>query len=530
MSSPKVSPQAPPSAKVVVNPSAASLRPFEIGERIGGKYVYERTIAEGGMAVVVAASHQELGETVALKLLKPAMLVDQELVVRFAREAKATARVRSEYSVKVFDVGVDDRRGPFMVMEYLKGRDLRTVVEAEGRVGERRVAEIAIQACEALAAAHVLGIVHRDVKPENIFVTEQGHIESIRILDFGISKAALTGSVMNTDLSLVTTQMLMGSPVYMSPEQMRSSTHVDGRSDIWSLGVTLYEALAGRPPFTAESVTQLCAMVLEKPAPHLREFAPEVSPALADVVMHCLRKDPAQRFQNVGELALSLLPFAPSRARLSVERIASHFEAIGVPVDMPDRGSSPPPPPSMNGPRSSGSPVPARVNPRAETVLRLPALQKRERRRTTTTALAGAALFVTSFCLVAWVLPLGAKASATPPAPPASLAAPPSAAAPTAAPTTSMLATAPTNASSAASGPSSAPPPSADTLADTRHPVPKYVPHVVAVRPHPTQDPTAPAVPSDAPPAATSAAPVATAPPTLTKPEPAPDDPRPLPP
>jgi serine/threonine-protein kinase len=490
-----------------VNPSAASLRPFELGERIGGKYVYERTIAEGGMAVVVAASHQELGETVALKLLKPAMLVDQELVVRFAREAKATARVRSEYSVKVFDVGVDDRRGPFMVMEYLKGRDLRTVVEAEGRVGERRVAEIAIQACEALAAAHVLGIVHRDVKPENIFLTEHGNIESIRILDFGISKAALTGSVMNTDLSLVTTQMLMGSPVYMSPEQMRSSTHVDGRSDIWSLGITLYEALAGRPPFTAESVTQLCAMVLEKQPPHLREFNPDVSPAIADVVMHCLRKDPGQRFQNVGELALALLPFAPSRARLSVERIASLFEAIGVPVEVPDRGSSPPPP-SIGAPRSSGAPLPERVSARADTVLRLPALHKRERRRTTTTVLAGAALFLASFALMAWVVPLGAKAS--PPAPPA-----------------------PTTVTQATTSPEPAPTPTGDPVAELSPAVSRPVPvRLPTIRPRATQDPAPTAAAATAPPepsAPTTAAPAPSAAPTVTRTDPAPDDPRPLP-
>lgn len=335
--------QTPASGVLQALPSAASMAPFEVGEIIGDKYVFERIIAEGGMAVVVAAQHQELGETVAVKVLKPAMLVDRDLVTRFAREAKTTVRVRSEYSVKVLDVGVDARRGPFMVMECLKGEDLRAIIDREGRLSERRAAEMAMQACEALGAAHVLGIIHRDVKPENIFVTSDGGIDSIRVLDFGISKAALTGSVMNTDISLVKTQMLMGSPIYMAPEQMRSSSHVDGRADIWALGITLYELLSGKPPFIAESVTNLCALVLETRPVHLSQAAPGIHPEFASVVMRCLSKDPESRFANVGELATALLPFAPSRARISAERLVSKFAEIGVTVTPPSRASTAPP-------------------------------------------------------------------------------------------------------------------------------------------------------------------------------------------
>jgi eukaryotic-like serine/threonine-protein kinase len=385
---------APSSGLLPIAPYEESQRPFEVGEIIGDKYVFERVIAEGGMAVVVAALHQELGETVAIKVLKPAMLVDRDLVTRFAREAKTTVRVRSEYSVKVFDVGVDKRRGPFMVMEHLKGEDLRSLLDRETRLPERRSAELAIQACEALAAAHVLGIIHRDVKPENIFVTTDGQIDSIRVLDFGISKAALTGSVMNTDISLVKTQMLMGSPVYMSPEQMRSSSHVDGRADIWALGISMYEMLAGKPPFVSESVTNLCAMVLEKqPTPLLTEN-PSVHPDLANIVMKCLRKDPAERYANVGDLATALLAHAPSRARLSVERIASRYEEIGINVPLPTRASNAPPRPDPTTAEIPVSLEEPRVNTRAKTMLLASTVEKRDHRRLGILTAAGTALLL----------------------------------------------------------------------------------------------------------------------------------------
>jgi serine/threonine protein kinase len=372
---------APTSGLLPLLPSAESQKPFKVGEVIGDKYVFERVIAEGGMAVVIAAMHQELGEIVAIKVLKPAMLVDRELVTRFAREAKTTVRVRSEYSVKVLDVGVDKIRGPFMVMEFLKGEDLRTVVDRDGKVAEKRVAEVAIQVCEALAAAHVLGIIHRDVKPENIFLTSDGHIDSVRVLDFGISKAALTGSVMNTDISLVKTQMLMGSPVYMSPEQMRSSSHVDGRADIWALGISMYEMLCGQPPFQSESVTNLCAMVLEKQPPPLMSVNPALDPRLCDIVMRCLRKDPGERFQNVGELAFSLLDHAPPRARMSVERIASKYAEIGVRVSAIARESVRPPSMSSPPPAATIKASEARVSSRDKTMLLATTVEKRDQKK-----------------------------------------------------------------------------------------------------------------------------------------------------
>jgi eukaryotic-like serine/threonine-protein kinase len=294
------------------------------GDRIGDRYIFERKLAEGGMAYIVVA--RDTDELVAIKLLKPHAFEQEDGVARFAKEAKATALVDSDHCIKVITVGQDAKLGPFVVMELLDGLDLRHIIDQRGPQPIASIAEIAIQVCDALSAAHSIGIIHRDIKPENIFVVQDGANLSARVLDFGISKGALTGYVMNTDISLVSTQALLGSPVYMAPEQMRSTSEVDARADIWSLGISMYEAVTGIPPWHSESVTTQCAMVLEKECPPAHIVNPKVSPEFSALINWCLAKDREQRPRDVAELARALLAFAPLSAQQCVQTIVARTQ------------------------------------------------------------------------------------------------------------------------------------------------------------------------------------------------------------
>src|SRR5499427_6473237 len=319
--------------------------PFQMGDVICGKYQVSQLIGAGGMGFVVSAIHLELGEKVALKFLRPEALSNQELVGRFAREARASVRIKSEYVARVFDVGSLPDGQPFMVMEYLEGKDLADVLRDEGPLPVKRAVEYVMQACEALAVAHAAGVVHRDVKPENLFVVQQSQgLDSIKVLDFGISKVALTGSVFETKMPAVKTMMPMGSPVYMSPEQVRAKRDIDARTDIWALGCTLYELLAGVAAFDAPSLTQITAAILESDPPSLQTLCSLVPPELEGVVVRCLMKDANLRFQNVGELAIALYPFAPRRARISAERCSYVLNTGSVPQADFELPSIPPPP------------------------------------------------------------------------------------------------------------------------------------------------------------------------------------------
>jgi serine/threonine-protein kinase len=318
---------------------APALVPASPGQRIGDKYVVLELIAQGGMAWVAAAKHVDLDEIVAIKFLKDEYSCQPEVVARFAREAKTAMQIRSDHCVRMMDVGSDPRVGPFIVMEHLRGHDLAGVIAKDGRIAPRRAADLVLQVCDALASAHVVGIIHRDVKPENVFVVEHGAMETVRVLDFGISKASVTGKVFNTDLSVLKTQSLLGSPVYMSPEQMRGED-VDMRADVWSVGATLFEAVAGQVAFNARSVTEICSLVLEgSPGP----LPSELPRGLRNAILRCLEKDPADRYQNIAELAVALAPFAPSASRLWVERIVSISKSHGLRIAGPAMQPSSPP-------------------------------------------------------------------------------------------------------------------------------------------------------------------------------------------
>jgi serine/threonine protein kinase len=294
-----------------------------IGQTIGGKYEVLDIIGKGSIAFVVAAKRVALDDEVALKFLRQEYLANRELVSRFAQEARIAVSIRSEHVVRVFDVGVTDAGTPFMVMERLEGRDLGRVLEENGPVKPPAAVDYVLQACEALATAHAKGIVHRDVKPENLFLTRAVHgTDVVKVLDFGISKVALTGAVLENDPSLVRTTVPIGSPVYMSPEQVRMQPNVDARADIWGLGCVLYELMAGVPAFDAPSLMQLCTMILERDPVRLDAINPTVPEELRRVVERCLRKDPAARFQSAADLATALAPFASTQelARSYVRR------------------------------------------------------------------------------------------------------------------------------------------------------------------------------------------------------------------
>jgi serine/threonine-protein kinase len=310
--------------------------PVSEGEVLAGKYRVERVLGVGGMGVVVAAHHLQLDKRVALKFLLPEASANPEVVARFAREARAAVKIESEHVARVSDVGVLESGAPYMVMEYLVGGDLAHRLTEHGALSIEEAIDYLLQACEAIAEAHAAGIVHRDLKPANLFLTRRADGSAlVKVLDFGISKATPpTGS--QPDMSLTKTASVMGSPLYMAPEQMRSTRNVDARADIWALGVILYELLSGKVPFEATTMPELCAMVLtEAPAP-IREKRPDTPPGLWAVIERCLQKDPTKRFGNVAEMANALAGFAPARSRISIERVtkvmrAAGFEAASVP-------------------------------------------------------------------------------------------------------------------------------------------------------------------------------------------------------
>ena len=289
------------------------------GDILAGKYRVERVLGMGGMGVVVAAHHIQLDEKVALKFLLPEALGDSEAVGRFAREARNAVKIKSEHVARVIDVGTLPSGAPYMVMEYLEGGDLAAWIKQRGALPIEQAVEFVLQACIAVADAHALGIVHRDLKPANLFCVRRSDGQlSIKVLDFGISKLA-DGAGAGSGMAMTRTAALMGSPLYMSPEQMRSSKDVDAQTDIWALGIILFELIAGKPPFEADSVTELAIKINNDPAPEVRTFRPEVPSALEAVIFTCLEKDRRRRYRNVAELALALLAFAPRRAKASVE-------------------------------------------------------------------------------------------------------------------------------------------------------------------------------------------------------------------
>ncbi|MDB4996276.1 MAG: serine/threonine protein kinase [Myxococcaceae bacterium] len=290
----------------------------QIGEVLAGKYRITRLLGQGGMGAVFAAHHEILDQEVAIKLLLANMSGAGDFVARFLNEAKAGARIQGEHVVRVLDVGRLDDGRPFMTMELLEGEDLGQALERRGALSPQVTVDYLLQAMEALAQAHALGIVHRDVKPSNLFISARADGEPIlKVLDFGISKAATVAG----QLSMTSTQSVLGSPLYMSPEQIRNAKHVDSQSDIWSLGAVGFELISGKPPFQAEAIGELFFAIAEQTPPLLNTIRRDVPPGLAHAIARCLTRDKAQRFATVGDVALALKPFASTAGAVIADRV-----------------------------------------------------------------------------------------------------------------------------------------------------------------------------------------------------------------
>ena len=326
---------------------------YEVGQILADKYRVDYQLGEGGMGIVLAVTHMHLGTQVALKLLRTEM-AHGAVVDRFLREARASAQLRSENVCRVSDVGVLEGGIPYIVMEMLVGQDLMAVLRTNGPLPVTVAAEYILQSCVGVAEAHAAGIVHRDLKPGNLMWTQRPDGTTlIKVLDFGVAKAPE-----GVNFSLTQTSNIIGSPGYMSPEQLKSSKDVDARSDIWSLGIMLYELVSGRPPWNGDSITELALRVAMDPMPPLVGVGPfEV------VIARCLEKDPAKRFQDVAQLAAALAPFAGVAGESLAAAVARvlHGARVSLPsVPQPGMQSTPTTLRGANG-VITGAPMAART-------------------------------------------------------------------------------------------------------------------------------------------------------------------------
>ena len=278
---------------------SADAKPF------AGKYRVVRIIGQGGMGVVFEARHIRMGHRVAIKVLGSALRDCPELVERFEREARAAGSLTSSHTVRVFDIDATEDGTPFIVMELLTGRDLSTIIERDGPQPMSRAVRWIIEACEAIAEAHRMGVIHRDLKPSNLFLTDVEGRKVVKVLDFGIAKR------MSTEETAITQALApLGTPQYMSPEQVRCAKDVDSRTDVWSLGVTLYELVCGSTPFAHQSASACIASIAADPVPDPRGFRVKLPDRFVAVLMRALAKSPNDRYGSVDALVEALAPFA----------------------------------------------------------------------------------------------------------------------------------------------------------------------------------------------------------------------------
>ncbi|MCA9592450.1 MAG: serine/threonine protein kinase [Myxococcales bacterium] len=299
--------------------------PIAVGDVLGGRYRVDRILDTGGMGVIAEATHLGLQERVAMKVLLRNVAANPKLRERFLQEARAVASVRNRHIVRVRDIDIAEDGTPFMVMDLLAGVDLSTVLAQRKRLSSAEAVSLILQACEALAVVHGAGLVHRDLKPGNLFLeNDDDGVPQLKLLDFGVSKQTLGIE------SLTKSGDVIGTLAYMSPEQLSSSRKVDARSDIWSLGVVLYELVCGHRPFNGRSDGDLCLAIMQHDAAAISEssVAPEVRAAL----QRCLQKDRARRYPDVVELAAQLAPVAGGPGHVQAARVARAATGTAAPL------------------------------------------------------------------------------------------------------------------------------------------------------------------------------------------------------
>lgn len=320
-----------PSDGTVLKPTEDTL----IGQTLAGKYRVDEFLSEGGMGTVYRGTHILMDKTVAIKVLHPALAADDIIVARFSREARAASRLSHPHALSVTDFGESEDGVVFLVMEFLNGRTLKEVVRGEGPMSLPRVVEIMRQVCGALEAAHAENVVHRDLKSDNIMLLDVGGGDWVKVLDFGIAKIQESGG---QDPELTAPNLIIGTPQYMSPEQCSQASEIDSRSDIYSLGIILYEMLAGHVPFMGDSPTAVMMKHLQDEPPNLLDERSDVPQAVGQVVARTLSKKPEDRFQTAGELSESLALAAATEvtsetsASGGTERIERDTNRIVVPT------------------------------------------------------------------------------------------------------------------------------------------------------------------------------------------------------
>jgi serine/threonine-protein kinase len=346
------------------------------GDIVGGKYVIDSLIGQGGMGAVFRGKHRVTGGVRAIKV----MLADAsnpEARQRFMNEARAAAEIQNEHVVRVDDV--DEELGyAFMVLELLDGEDLAQILEKRrGPLEPHLAVGYVLQALRGVAQAHALGIVHRDLKPSNLFLAKRSDgSQVVKVLDFGISKASSAGALAQGPSALTSTKAMLGSPLYMSPEQLRSSKSVDARADIWATGIILFELITNSLPFMGENLGELFAAILENDAPLLSQRVSGIPQGLDAVVARCLRRRPEERFQSAQELIQALAPFAQPGAGTSPYAMSAYapstanppFPGAAITPSFQNTPNGPPQPPRPGAITGNGSAPRAMPGPAQGTV------------------------------------------------------------------------------------------------------------------------------------------------------------------